>query len=105
MLKRIRIEVDSEDNAEKCSEALDRYEHALLEAEATRAYKAGLLSEEAYDAILSDCHFQAGHRFDLGWDNRQFGRSITDEVIELQSESQGYRGRRVVAYALDSLVE
>ena len=103
MLTRVRIEVE-EETAEACVEALMKYEHAIQQQEARR-YR------DTWPVEFSDKHANTPEEEyptpDQPWSddavprsffNGQFGREITEEVIEYDSSLPGYRGRRVVAF-------
>lgn len=92
MLTRIRIEVEGEDSAAACEEALTKYEHVLQEIEMTRW------------ALHKDSDsFSASHPWPKSVVSRSFyngelGREVTDEVIEYDPSQPGYKGRRVVQF-------
>jgi hypothetical protein len=111
MLTRIRIEVEGEDSAAACEEALTKYEHALQVLEAGRygqLRKGSARGEEAEDLLEGESPYEANVRqLHAGWGvstvergfyNEELGREVTDEVIEFVPDHPGYRGRRVVQY-------
>lgn len=111
MLTRIRIEVEGEDSAAACEEALTKYEHVIQVMEANRhglLRKGNARGEEAaelaegqsvYEANILQAHAGWGVRVDeRGFYNEALGREVTDEVIEFVPDHPGYRGRRVVQY-------
>lgn len=114
MLTRFRIEVQ-EETAEKCVEALMKYEHALhqqevrryrgwwpitLEGRSGNSGTSGHLPEPRSD---EDEYPTPEHPWSDGvvprsFYNERLGREITEEVIEFDSSGPFYRGRRVVAF-------
>lgn len=85
MLTRIRIEVSDEDSAAATSQALDRYETALMDAEAARFELDG--TDETVTGPNGHPQFAESHDVALG-------REVTDEVIEYDRKAGTYRGRR-----------
>lgn len=111
MLTRFRIEVQ-EETAEKCVEALMKYEHALHQQE-VRRYRdwwpvtldgTSSNSEPLPEARSSEDEYPTPeHPWSDGvvprsFYNERLGREITEEVIEFVADGPFYRGRRVVTF-------
>ena len=93
MLTRIRIEVEGEDSAAACEEALSKYEHALQETEIDRFRSLNEVDVPKVPATrwstpIAERDFYNGYH----------GREVTDEVIEYDPSIPGYKGRRVVQF-------
>jgi hypothetical protein len=93
MLKRFRIEVESE-SPDACVEELWKYEHALQVTEAER-YGLGYTDQSfvvenviGWEATIAERSFY----------NERLGREVHEEVIEYDRKLPGYRARRVVAF-------
>lgn len=93
MLTRIRIEVEGEDSAAACEEALSKYEHVLQEAEINRFRSLNEVAVPKVPATRWDTSI-----LDRDFYNAYHGREVTDEVIEYDSSVPGYKGRRVVHF-------
>jgi hypothetical protein len=103
MLTRVRIEVE-EETAEKCVEALMKYEHALHQQE-TRRYRllwpisaGGEHVNTPEEEYPTPDHPWSDDAVPRSFCNSQLGREITEEVIEYDQSLPGYRGRRVVVF-------
>lgn len=88
MLTRIRIEVEGEDSAAATEEALTKYEHGITYMEATRCQLGKGGDPAGWRRDLSEIPSYA----------EEFGREVTDEVIEYDASLPGYKGRRVVQF-------
>jgi len=109
MLTRIRIEVE-EATAAECVEALAKYEHAIQQQEARRYRElwpiSAMLDTQGGESKVNTPEEEyptPDHAWSVGINERdfynsQFGREVTDEVIEFDSSLPGYRGRRVVVF-------
>lgn len=93
MLTRIRIEVEGEDSAAACEEALTKYEHAIQTAEYERYVAAGREIKGTHTLPVWSTPVVERNFY-----NGQLGREVTDEVIEYDASIPGYKGRRVVCF-------
>lgn len=116
MLTRVRIEVE-ESTAERCVEALWKYEHAIVQQEVRRfrdiwpitvTMSEPRSSEEPMQEIecveVTEAEYPTPDQpwsdsvEKRHWFNNELGREVTEEVIEYDESLPGYRGRRVVRF-------
>jgi hypothetical protein len=93
MLTRIRIEVEGEDSAAACEEALTKYEHVVQLTEMGRHNRCSVDQETLPQAWNWQQGITGRNFF-----NSELGREVTDEVIEYDPSHPGYKGRRVVVF-------
>lgn len=89
MLTRVRIEVSGEDSSAAVVAALNKYEHALQVVEADR-YRLG-----SHESLAPDWGTPVRDR---DYVHALLGQEVTQEVVEFDPSSPGYKGRRVVKF-------
>lgn len=105
MLKSVRIEVE-EETAERCVEALWKYEHGIQVMEAQRfaggwpiqLSSGGGLPEIPEEQYRIHMHPWSDGVVPRSFFNGELGRELVEEVIEYDESIPAYRGRRVLRF-------
>lgn len=98
MLKRFRIEVEELTIAETV-DALARYEHALVAAEAQRFSAQWPVTLSSEEGVIDEPYTYSVWDMEMGareYFIDELGVKISEELIEYDESLPGYKGRRVI---------